>query len=237
MEGGVPHGRPRSEADPDVSTTRDAGRFVAEHTEPTRTVLVPEIVLRLATQPFGIFHAAERNKADRPYWAFAWSGGQAIARYMLDNPHVVGGKRVWDIGSGSALTAIAARMAGATQAVAADTDPMACAAARLNGAANAVELEVTADDLLGRDVDADLIVIGDLFYEPELALRVTAFLERAVRRGMPVLFGDRATMRRPPLEMELVGEYPAALTPHMEIGYVDQARIWRVVPRAGVRRG
>ena len=141
-----------------------------------------------------------------------------------------------DIGSGSALTAIAARRAGANRVIAADTDPMACAAAALNATVNGAEIETSVDDLLGSDLDTDVILIGDLFYEPDLVTRVSGFLERAARRGTSVLFGDRATARRPPLGFSAVAEYSAALTPHLEIGYVDQARIWRLAPAGRSRR-
>ena len=209
--------------------------FVRQHAVLARTVLVPELEVHIAREPFGIFQAAEKVAAERPYWAFAWSGGQALARWIMDNPDEVRAKRVHDVGSGSALTAIAARRAGAARVVAADTDRMACAAAGLNAIANGIDITVTADDLLGCDIDTDVIVIGDLFYEPELVTRVSAFLERAQRRGTTVLFGDRVTSRRPPLELEQVAEYAAALTPHLEIGYIDQARVWRVMSRGGAR--
>lgn len=214
----------------------DAARFVAEHTEPVRTALLPELTLHLASEPFGIFEAVESIGGDRPYWAFAWSGGQGLARYILDRPDTVAGKRVLDVGSGSALTTIAAVRAGAVEAVAVDTDPLACAAAQANAQTNATPIGISGDDLLGAEVDADLILIGDLFYEPELVTRVSAFLERAARRGTAILFGDRATMRRPPLEMELIAQYDAALTPSLEIDYVEEARIWRVLPRRNGRR-
>ena len=210
--------------------------FVRTHAMLGRTELVPELQIHLAREAFGIFQEAEKIAAERPYWAFAWSGGQALARFIIDNPATVAGRRVHDIGSGSALTAIAAMRAGAVHAVAADTDRVACAAAALNALANGVEVEVTADDLLAEDLDTDLIVIGDLFYEPELVTRVSAFLERACRRGTPVLFGDRVTSRRPPVEMTQIAEYAAALTPQLEIGYVDQARVWRLMPAARSRQ-
>lgn len=216
--------------------TRDAERFVGDHTEPVRTALLPELTLRLASEPFGIFEAADSVGAERPYWAFAWAGGQGLARHILDRPETVAGKRVLDIGSGSALTTIAAGRAGAAEAVAVDTDPMACAAAHINARDNGTRIAVSSDDLLGCEVEADLILIGDLFYEPELVTRVTAFLERAARRGTEILFGDRATIRRPPFEFELLARYEAALTPHLEIDYVEEARIWRLLPRRKGRR-
>lgn len=214
----------------------DEASFVRTHTVLTSTALLPELTLHLAREPFGIFLAAEKIAADRPYWAFAWSGGQALARWILDNPAEVAGKRIYDIGSGSALTSIAAVRAGAAAVTAADIDPMACAAAVLNAAANGVDVQVTSDDLLGHDLDVDLVLIGDLFYEPELVTRVSAFLERMARRGIPVLFGDRVTSRRPPLDFASVAEYAAELTPHLEIGYVDQARVWRLRTARHARR-
>lgn len=203
--------------------------FLSHQTTPAQAALLPEIVLHLASNPLGIFEAAEAIGAERPYWAFAWPGGQALARWLLDNPACVAGRRVLDIGSGSGLTAIAALKSGAVAAVANDTDQLACAAARLNATVNAVPLAISGHDLLGDEPDADLILIGDLFYEPDLVTRVTAFLERASRRGAEILFADRTTSRRPALQFELVGEYEAPLTPDMEVAYVERARIWRLV--------
>ena len=217
----------------------DAERFVREHTVRARTLLLPEIELHLAREAFGIFQDAEVLGAERPYWAFAWSGGQALARYILDNPKLVAGKRVYDVGAGSGLTAIAAVRAGAHHVTAVDTDEVACAAIALNARVNDADVDVTATDVLGCDLNCDLIIIGDLFYEPELVTRVSAFLQRASRRGTTILYGDRVTARRPPLELEPLADYAAALTPDLEIGYIDQARVWRIRPPAqsvGTRR-
>jgi predicted nicotinamide N-methyase len=102
------------------------------------------------------------------------------------------------------------------------------AAAQLNAALNGVEVEVSTDDLLGTDPDAQVMFIGDVFYLPELATRVEAFLERARHRGATVYFGDRATTRRPAVPMTLLAEYRAPLTPELEIGYVETSRVWRL---------
>ena len=211
-----------------VPTAQTAQAFVRRHTEPVRIALLPELTLNLAREPFGIFEAAERIAAERPYWAFAWSGGQALARWIMDHGEAVAGRRVLDIGAGSGLGAIAAVHAGARLAVANDTDQIACAAARLNAATNGVDLTISGDDLLGAEPDADVVLIGDLFYEPDLVTRVTSFLERTRRRSATVYFGDRATSRRPPIALDLVAEYDAPLTPDMEIDYVERARVWRV---------
>ena len=207
----------------------DATGFLPANTTLIRPPLTPGIALHLASDPYGIFLAAERIGAARPYWAFAWAGGQALARHILDNPAEVAGRRVLDLGAGSGLIAIAAMQAGAASAVAADTDPLAAIAAAANARANAVTLSTTTDDLLATAPAADLVVIGDLFYEPELVTRVTAFLHMAALAGTPVLFADRTTARRPRLRLDLVVEHCAPLTPDLDIAYVDHARVWRLV--------
>lgn len=209
-------------------TPAAARAFVLEHAEPMQPPLVPEITLLLAKQAFEIFHNAEKFQGDQPYWAFAWGGGQGLARWIIDNPHAVAGKRILDVGAGSAIEAIAAMKAGAAHAVANDTDPVSCAAAALNAEANGIALATSQEDLLGTDPDADVIFIGDVFYLPDLVTRVGAFLERATRRGTTVYFGDRATSRRPDTPMQLLAEYRAPLTPELEIGYIETSRVWRL---------
>lgn len=209
-------------------TTASAREFILEHADPTRPALVPEITLYLAREPFDIHEAAHQLCGDIPFWAFAWGGGQALARYVLDNPAVVAGKRILDIGAGSAIEAVAAMKSGAAQAIANDTDAVSCAAAVLNAEANGVALQASPDDLLGTDPQADVIFIGDVFYMPELVTRVTGFLQRARGRGAKVYFGDRATTKRPMVPMTMLAEYRAPLTPELEIGYVETARVWRL---------
>jgi predicted nicotinamide N-methyase len=212
-----------------TSVTPAAARaFILEHAEPMCPALVPEIALYLAKQPFDIHQDAHTLCGDIPFWAFAWGGGQGLARYILDNPHTVAGKRVLDIGAGSAIEALAALKSGARQSIANDTDLMSCAAAALNAELNRLALDVSSDDLLGTDPEADVILIGDVFYLPDLVTRVGAFLERAQRRGATVYFGDRATTRRPTVPMTLLAEYRAPLTPELEIGYVETSRVWRL---------
>ena len=207
--------------------TPDACRaFVLAHGEAMQPPLVPEITLLLAREHINIFHEADKFQGEQPYWAFAWGGGQGLARWILDNPSAVAGKRVLDVGSGSAIEAIAAMKAGAASAVANDTDPVSCAAALLNAQANGVTVQVSDEDLLGTDPKADVILIGDVFYLPDLVTRVDAFLERALRRGVTVLFGDRATARHPTVPMTLLAEYRAPLTPELQIGYIETSRVW-----------
>ena len=172
--------------------------FVEANTRLAATPLVPEIMLRLACDATGIFAAAAVEPAERfaPYWAFAWPGGQATARYLLDHPESVRGRRVLDIGAGSGLAAIAAMQAGAAHALAADIDPMAAIAIDLNARANGVAVETLTADILGAMPPADLVLMGDLVYEPEMAIRVAALLETIARGGADVLVADRTSARR-----------------------------------------
>lgn len=204
--------------------------FVLAETGVTTTFAVPEIRLRLATDATGIYQRASKLEGYGlpPYWAFAWPGGQALARYILDWPSIVAGKRILDIGSGSAIQAIAALKAGAGSVLAADIDPLAEIAIRHNAGLNGVDLATTTRDLLSEPPDADLVLIGDLVYEPELEIRVGAFLDMVERRGICVLMGDRTTARRPPQAFEMLGEYVAPCTPALLEGFVERARVWRL---------
>ncbi len=193
-----------------------------------RPTLVPELELYLAKQPFDIHQDAHELCGDIPFWAFAWGGGQGLARYILDNPQAVAGKRVLDIGAGSAIEALAAAKSGAKQSIANDTDLVSSAAAALNAELNQLALDVSSIDLLGEDPDIDVILIGDVFYLPELVTRVDAFLHRARRRGVTAYFGDRTTTQRPATPMTMLAEYLAPLTPELEIGYIETTRVWRL---------
>lgn len=207
-----------------------AADFVREHTVRLDVPLVPEVALLLARDPYGIFQAREALDGELgawpPFWAFAWPGGQGLARYILDNPSVVAGKRVLDIGSGSGLTSIAAIKAGACSALAADVDPVAEAAALANATLNGVTLATTTRDLLGERPDADLIVLGDIVYDPELYQRVSAFIDMARRHRIDILLGDRTTARRPAGTLELLAEYSAPALPELQEGWYERARVF-----------
>jgi predicted nicotinamide N-methyase len=213
-------------------TRRDCARFVATHTHHARAALVPEIVLHLAKDARGIFEAADTfvdsGLGARPYWAYAWPGGQALARYVLDHSDLVRGKRILDVGAGSAIASIAAMKAGATRARAADIDPVACAAARMNAELNGVFIDITSLDLLGAPVDCDVLIIGDLVYEPDLKTRVAALIDAAIAANVTVLYGDRTSARRPPQRFHLLEEYEAPLTPPLVEDFVERARVWRI---------
>ncbi|MEV4418232.1 50S ribosomal protein L11 methyltransferase [Catellatospora sp. NPDC049609] len=158
--------------------------------------LVPEIRLHLAVDAvvwWARMEAEAKDVLPVPYWASAWAGGQAVARYVLDNPATARGRHVLDLAAGSGLAGIAAGLAGAATVTVNDTDPYAVAAALLNGQANGVDVTGSQEDLLVGDDDgspADLVLAGDVFYSAEMATRVLPFLHRAARRGATVLVGD-----------------------------------------------
>lgn len=151
--------------------------------------LCPELRLRLLPPGAKSWHATDPAALDMPYWAFAWPGGQVLARYLLDHPDRVRGRRVLDFGSGCALEGIAAAKAGA-RVLCADIDPLAARFAQRNAELNAVQLDVTTGDLIGRDVQVDVILAGDACYAPELAARLLPWLSAQAARGAVVLVGD-----------------------------------------------
>lgn len=214
--------------------------FVRAQCRLEATALVPEIVLRLANDATGIFGATSDLESDGeampPYWAFAWPGGQATARYLLDHPEEVIGRSVIDIGAGSGIAAIAAARSGARSVRAADIDPLACVAAEMNADANGTHIETTANDVLGDVPEADLVLIGDLVYEPELAVRVAALLDAAAARGIDVLLADRTSAKRPPVAFDFVAEYDAPLTPKLPAHPFERARLWRLKTRRSGKR-
>lgn len=173
---------------------------------------VPEIRLHRAGPRSGLTRLAEADPGfGSPYWARPWGGGLALARHVLDHPKLVAGKRVLDLGAGSGLVAIAAALAGARTVQAADVDPYAIAAVGLNAVANGVAVQAIHGDLTGgAPPDVELMLVGDLFYESDLAARVTPFLERCASAGVEVLIGDPFRAFLPIERLVVVAEYPVA---------------------------
>jgi predicted nicotinamide N-methyase len=169
--------------------------FIRRHTRIQQPSLVPEISLHLADDLMRLWERMgtemDQENPAIPFWACAWVGGQALARYILDHPEEVGGKRVLDLATGSGLCAIAAGNAGAAVVTAADIDPMAEAIVPLNAALNRAQIEMTRANLLSRPApDVDAILAGDVCYEEEMAERMLPWLREAHRRGTRVLLGD-----------------------------------------------
>ncbi len=214
--------------DPDDRPSAEA--FICANTKLMRPPLVPEIALHLAEELLAIWQKTEDElgalNVPPPYWAFAWAGGQALARYLLDNAEEVAGKHVLDLGSGSGLSAIAAMKAGARAVLAADIDVMALAAIRLNATANGVAIETTADDLLEDLPAADVILVGDLFYERALADRVLACLEAVAATGARVLVGDPQRNYFPKDRFAALAEYRVPVTRDLEDAEIKRTTVW-----------
>ena len=204
--------------------------FVRANTVAMAPPLVPEIALRLAAEVVPLWRATEEELAQMglapPYWAFAWAGGQALARYILDNPGIVAGKRVLDIGSGSGLVGIAAAKAGAATVLAAEIDAFACAAIALNAAANGVTLTVTAQDRIGAPAPFDVILVGDLFYERPLAERLLAWLTPLPAR---VLLGDPGRSYFPKSGVEKRAAYQVPTTRDLEDREIRDTGVYALV--------
>ena len=173
----------------------DPQTFIREHTAVGSPPLVPELRLYLATEVTPIWQATEESLArfgtPPPFWAFAWAGGQALARYILDHPDTVAGRDVLDLASGSGMVAIAAALAGARRVTAADIDPYATTAITLNAALNNVKIAVENRDLLDRGPAGWAVVTaGDVCYEEPMARRMVLLLRRTAARGRVALLGD-----------------------------------------------
>ena len=171
---------------------------------------VPELRLYGARPGSGLRGLAEAMDSDlAPYWAFAWSGGLALARHVLDHPDRVAGRRVLDLGAGSGLAGIAAARAGARHVVAAEIDPLAVAAIRMNAAANGVGLGVIKRDITaGPEPDADIVLAGDVFYDAAICARMLPFLDRCLAAGIDVLVGDPGRRDSPQARLRQIAEYP-----------------------------
>jgi predicted nicotinamide N-methyase len=210
----------------------DYTHFIKANTRILTPPLVPEIRLQLAEESVPIWQNTEEElgkvNIPPPYWAFAWPGGQALARYILDHPEIFAGRRVLDLGSGSGITAIAAAKVGAQHVLAADIDEVALAAILVNAAENVVQIETTAKDLLRCPFTGfDIIVVGDLFYERQLADRVSAFLDEARTRGALIFIGDPQRSYFPRNRFECAAEYHVPVTRELEDCEIKRTAVWR----------
>jgi len=197
--------------------------------------LVPEVHLFLAEDPMLLWARLEADAGrplPAPFWATAWTGGQALARYVLDNPGLVAGRRVLDVASGSGLVAIAAAQAGAADVTANDIDGYAIAAIEANVNANGVTVACDAHDLMDGDGGhAEVILAGDCFYSAELATRVLPFLSRAADRGVVVLLGDPGRGFTPSSELETLATYRHPTMGEAEDGQHEVSCVLRPVVR------
>jgi predicted nicotinamide N-methyase len=210
----------------------DADPFIRANTAIGTPSLVPEISLHLATEVTPLWHATEatlaKSQLPPPYWAFAWPGGQALARHLLDHPALIAGKSVLDIGAGSGLVAIAAKQAGAARVTAAEIDAFAIAAIRLNAALNAVAIETESGDLIGGDGRWDTILVGDMCYERPLADRLTAWLRALAARGTTVLMGDPGRAYLPRDGLAEIARYSVPTSLDLEDRISRETLIWQL---------
>jgi predicted nicotinamide N-methyase len=207
----------------------NSDQFVRDNTKLIAPPLVPEIKLHLASEVLPLWHKTEeelvRIGVPPPYWAFAWPGGQALARYILDHPDLVTGKRVLDFGAGSGLVALAAAMAGAQHVIAADIDPFAVAAISRNAKANALTVEAVDRDMIGSRERLDLILVGDMCYERPLAERLMAWLKET---QADILMGDPGRTYFPKTGLTHLASYNVPTTRELEDRELRETGIWRL---------
>jgi predicted nicotinamide N-methyase len=210
----------------------DSVAFIRAQTAIATPSLVPEIKLYLSTDVTPLWHATEATLATTqlppPYWAFAWPGGQALARHILDHPALVAGKTVLDFGAGSGLVSIAAKTAAARRVVAAEIDAFAIAAIGLNAALNQVEIESHGADIIGRDDGWDIVLIGDMCYERPLADRLVPWLRALAARGAMVLVGDPGRAYLPKHGLLKIADYAVPTSLDLEDRTVREVVIWQL---------
>lgn len=208
----------------------DRPSFIRRHTRLMPVPLVPEISLYMADDATELWQHTEADLdavgLPPPFWAFAWAGGQALARYLLDRPELVQGARVLDFASGSGLVAIAAVMAGAGGSTANDIDPFALAATVLNAEVNGVAVDICSNDLLMRDDGWDVVLAADIFYERDTAGAVTAWLHRAAKRGADVLVGDPGRTYFDRSLFEPLARYDVPVMRSLEDADVKASSVW-----------
>jgi predicted nicotinamide N-methyase len=219
-------------------TAPDRAAFIRANTWLKPVPHAPEILLHVADEAVPLWtkteEELERAGLPPPFWAFAWAGGQALARYLLDHPETVRAKRVLDVGAGSGLVAIAAMKAGAASAMAADLDPFALAAIALNAAANGVAVSVSGEDPIGAAPgDFDLVLVGDLAYERDVAERLFAWLKTLAAAGTPALIGDPGRTYLPRADLVPLAEYAVPVTRDLEDSEIKKTSVWRLAATGG----
>lgn len=216
--------------------------FVHAQTALRRLPLLPEIALWLADEIVPLWEATEARlggrDTDPPFWAFAWAGGQAVARYVLDHPAEVAGRTVLDLASGGGVCAVAAALAGASRVEAADIGPFAGAATLLNAESNGVSVAVTARDLLrGPPPEVDVVLAGDVFYERRMAARMRDWLVTAHRQGSRVLLGDPGRAYLPGDGLVRLAGYDVPTLTDLESEAVRRTGVFGLTARPGAAAG
>lgn len=205
--------------------------FIRAHTDLLAPPLVPELKLHLAVETVEIWEKTEEALGELglppPFWAFAWAGGQALARYCLDNPALVAGKQVLDFAAGGAVSGIAAKRAGAGKVTACELDQFAIAACEANASANNVTIETALGDLVGQNRGWDVILAGDVFYEAGPALHIGGWLQSLADAGATVLIGDPGRSFLPREKLQQLAQYSVPVTRDLEDREIRHAKVWR----------
>ena len=209
----------------------EPGRFIRDNTSVMAPPHVPEIRLHLADEAHDLWLKTEDELEaiglPPPFWAFAWAGGQGLARHVLDHPDLVAGKRVLDFASGSGLVAIAAKKAGAAQVAAVDIDPWTMTAIELNSRLNDVDLNVASADLIGSALDMDILLAGDVFYDKAFADRLVPWFAALASTGVTVIVGDPGRAYCPRNRMTALATYEVPVTRVLEDAEVKRTTVWR----------
>ncbi len=215
----------------------DPETFILANTSPMAPPHVPEVRLHLASEVHDLWLKTEEELEEiglpPPFWAFAWAGGQGLARYILDHPELVAGKRVVDFASGSGLVAIAAMKAGAASVLATDIDPWAGTAIALNAAANEVPVAFTTENIIGVPVDAEVILAGDVFYDKSFAGALVPWLQGLTAEGRQVLVGDPGRSYCPRHLLQPCATYEVPVTRALEDSEVKKTTVWTFPLTAG----
>ncbi|WP_085907363.1 class I SAM-dependent methyltransferase [Kiloniella majae] len=210
----------------------DPKNFITQNTRPAGTPLLGDkIELYLACQDLPLWQLGEEEldnlQLPTPFWAFAWAGGQALAQYILDNPDIVRGKRVLDFACGCGIEAIAAKMSGAKNVLAADIDPFAIAATELNAELNKITLATTTENLVGKDnLGWDVILAGDVCYEGPMAKEITSWLWQLSTASTNVLMGDPGRTYLPKSGLKKLIAYGVQTSSALEDTDVRNACVW-----------
>lgn len=219
-----------AEVPPETLSPDRAQRFIDGNTAIIAPPHVPELRLHLADDAHELWHRTEDELAaiglPPPFWAFAWAGGQALARYVLDHPDAVAGRRVIDFATGSGLVAIAAARAGAATVAAVDVDPFCRAAVALNASLNGVAVDSWPLNIVGTQIDADVLLAGDVFYDREMAEAIIPWFDAQAARGIPVFVGDPNRAYCPRERLEHLAVYEVPVTRVLEDAEVKRTNVW-----------
>jgi len=216
-----------------ITDERAVMAFIKSNTKIITPPLVPEIKLYLAEESLPIWQKTEEQLQQQnippPFWAFAWAGGQALARYLIDHKDIIAGKRVLDIGTGSGITAIAASLCGATSVLATDVDRLSVIATKLNAQLNACDMTVTDENVLTQEPNThDVYIIADLFYERALADQVLTFAKAAKKNGALVFVGDPKRSYFPAADFTTLATYEVAVTRELEDALIKKTSVWQL---------